>query len=175
MSIRDALDEVDSMKEEMQESQRCTASPLPVVPQSDATPLCDAYAAAQPATGSIYTLVESYNGLLDLARELERNASPVDAASQINDAAARENVAVPLEPPYELLVSMAIRYDHGLGCPGYYDSFPIQLGATHKQRLDSTISVMRQLYEEVVGKGFYSPERADYYRNIAERAAPEHS
>jgi hypothetical protein len=30
-------------------------------------------------------------------------------------------VVVPVEPTDELLLSMAVRYDHGLGIPGYYD------------------------------------------------------
>jgi len=62
---------------------------------------------------------------------------------------------LPKEPPEELILSMAIRYDHGLAIDGYYDTLPVQLGATHKQRLESTLKVMRQLYEEVSGYGFY--------------------
>nr|WP_066733838.1 hypothetical protein [Bradyrhizobium sp. CCH5-A9] len=63
---------------------------------------------------------------------------------------------VPVEPTEDLLRSMAIRYDHGLGVPGYYDQ-PI-FGAEnvgHAQRLESTMTTMRQLHEEVVGTGFY--------------------
>jgi len=62
---------------------------------------------------------------------------------------------VPIKPSDGHLKSMAIRYDHGLGIDGYYDTKPIQFGASHKQRLDSTISQMRQLYEEAIGEGFY--------------------
>lgn len=67
-------------------------------------------------------------------------------------------VTVPVEPTSALLHSMAVRYDHGLGMPGYYDQ-PI-FGAEnvgHARRLEATISVMRQLHEEVVGTGFYRP------------------
>jgi hypothetical protein len=65
-------------------------------------------------------------------------------------------VIVPKEPAPALLRSMAIRYDHGLGCPGYYDHPPMQRdGVTHERRLEATISTMRQLHEEVVGTGFY--------------------
>lgn len=67
-------------------------------------------------------------------------------------------VLVPVEPTPELLRSMATRYDHGLGVPGYYDQ-PI-FGAEnvgHEKRLEATIRTMRQLHEEVVGTGFYRP------------------
>lgn len=63
---------------------------------------------------------------------------------------------VPIDPTDELLKSMAVRYDHGLGVPGYYDE-PV-FGAEnvgHAKRLESTIRTMRQLHEEVVGAGFY--------------------
>ena len=73
---------------------------------------------------------------------------------------------VPIEPPIELLISMALRIDHGLGCPGYYDCLPIQLGPTHKQRMDATIADMRRVYEEAVGKGFYSDDRKEYYASL---------
>ncbi|KQV66591.1 hypothetical protein [Caulobacter sp. Root343] len=77
-------------------------------------------------------------------------------------------VLVPVEPPVELLVSMAIRQDHGLGVPGYYDQ-PIFGGENigHEARMRSAIGDMRKLYEEVVGAGFYSPEHAERYRALA--------
>jgi len=64
-------------------------------------------------------------------------------------------------------MSMAIRLDHALGCPGYYDQMAeIGLdtsGITHTQRLEMTLKDMRRLYEEVSGYGFYKPElEADY-------------
>lgn len=73
---------------------------------------------------------------------------------------------LPKDPPPGLLMSMAIRYDHALGCPGYYDGIKELLGRdgpTHAQRLASTLTQMRQLYEEVSGHGFYSPEREAEY------------
>lgn len=76
-------------------------------------------------------------------------------------------VLVPREPPTELLVSMAVRQDHGLGVPGYYDQ-PI-FGAEnlgHHRRMESALSDMRKLYEEVVGDGFYAPEHAERYREL---------
>jgi hypothetical protein len=81
--------------------------------------------------------------------------------------AAMRALVLPQEPPPGLLMSMAIRYDHGLGMPGYYDSLNAAgltaHGLTHKQRLESALRTMRQLYEEVSGHGFYSPEREAAY------------
>jgi hypothetical protein len=60
------------------------------------------------------------------------------------------------EPPDGLLMSMAVRYDHGLGIPGYYDQFQfLNYGVTHEQRLKATLVTMRQLYDEVAGYGFF--------------------
>jgi hypothetical protein len=42
-------------------------------------------------------------------------------------------------------------------------SYPI----SHQQRLQATITTMRQLYEEVAGYGFYSPKREDDYAALA--------
>ena len=77
------------------------------------------------------------------------------------EASLAGTVRVPVEPTPELLRSMAIRYDHGLGVEGYYDQ-PI-FGAEnvgHAKRLEATIRTMRQLHEEVVGTGFYRPPSA---------------
>ena len=61
------------------------------------------------------------------------------------------------EPPPGLLMSMAIRFDHGLGCPGFYDQPIYTHGGhiSHQDRLESTLRVMGQLYEEMSGNGFY--------------------
>lgn len=71
---------------------------------------------------------------------------------------------LPKEPPLGLLMSMAMRYDHAIGCPGYYDQ-PIfaKAGITHAERVEGTLTTMRQIYEEVPGNGFYSPEKEDEY------------
>jgi len=71
--------------------------------------------------------------------------------------AATPVVSLPQEPPAGLLMSMALRFDHGLGCGGYYDA--ICGDGEHQKRLESTLTVMRQLYEEVSGHGFYSLEQ----------------
>ena len=66
---------------------------------------------------------------------------------------------VPIEPPPGLLMSMAIRSDHGLGIPGYYDQpllIKANYGVTHARLLELALSEMRKIHEEVVGTGFYS-------------------
>ena len=78
------------------------------------------------------------------------------------------------EPSPGLLMSMAIRYDHALGCPGYYDHPLVGTpGITHAQRLLSTLTTMRQLWEEVVGQGFYRPEKEAEYAAMAQPAGEE--
>ncbi len=74
------------------------------------------------------------------------------------------HVIVPREPTDELLKSMAIRYDHGLGIPGYYDENPITgepNEINHDARLKTVLGIMRQLHEEVVGEGFYKAAGVD--------------
>jgi len=58
---------------------------------------------------------------------------------------------------------MAIRVDHGLGVPGYYDQF--FGGGAHKKRLEATIQDMRRAWEEMSGNGFYHPDLEDMYAN----------
>lgn len=59
-------------------------------------------------------------------------------------------------------MSMATRYDHGLGLDGYYDH-PVFANAkgTHARKLKSTLAIMRQLYEEVSGNGYYKWRKED--------------
>lgn len=66
---------------------------------------------------------------------------------------------IPIEPTEALLESMAVRYDHGLACPGYYDQAMFKSDISHKERLESTVRTMRQLHEEVVGVGFYKHDK----------------
>jgi hypothetical protein len=79
---------------------------------------------------------------------------------QMSTAIPEGHVVVPVEPTPELLMSMAVRYDHGLGIPGYYDQEIFsKSGITHAQRLEATLRTMSQLHEEVVGTGFYRPRK----------------
>lgn len=66
---------------------------------------------------------------------------------------------IPIEPSDALLQSMAVRYDHGLTIPGYYDQPMFKSDISHRERLQSTIRTMRQLHEDVVGMGFYKYEK----------------
>lgn len=79
-------------------------------------------------------------------------------------------VLVPIKPTKGLLISMAIRYDHALGWPGYYDIplFGIKPEISHNQRLHSTLTTMSQLHEEVVGTGFYSLDKENGYAKYAD-------
>jgi len=78
---------------------------------------------------------------------------------------------VPVEPTDGLLMSMALRADHGLGCSGYYDVPGGEPWQTHARRLEMAISEARKQHEEVVGTGFYKPECNDTYRAML-AAAP---
>lgn len=78
-------------------------------------------------------------------------------------------------PTPGLLMSMAIRHDHALGCPGYYDQ-PLFAGQqiSHQQRLDAALREMKRLHEEVVGRGFYQSDREAAYVQLGQvKAAPE--
>jgi hypothetical protein len=70
-------------------------------------------------------------------------------------------------------MSMAIRYDHALGMPGYYDQMNtafqragMRPQPTHAERLESTLRTMRQLWEEVAGQGFYTPAKEAQYATM---------
>lgn len=74
------------------------------------------------------------------------------------------HVSVPVEPSPGLLASMAMRYDHGIFLsPDPRSSLLPVSEEARARRISSTISTMRQLHEEVVGTGFYSPDRETQY------------
>lgn len=60
---------------------------------------------------------------------------------------------LPKDPPIGLLNSMALRYRHDFGLDAD-DTSPMSCGTTPAER-DAILRVMRQLYEEVSGHGFY--------------------
>jgi hypothetical protein len=77
------------------------------------------------------------------------------------------------KPPPGLLMSMAIRMDHALGIPGYYDQdlfgvkmYELDHGPTHSQRLRAALTTCSQLWEEASGYGFYSPEKEEDYKKF---------
>ena len=87
------------------------------------------------------------------------------------EAAEKEKLEEMFSNPSEaLLMSMAIRLDHGLGVPGYYDQFE---EGGHKKRLERVLSNVRQVWEEVAGCGFYSKEREGYYLNLLAESRAE--
>ena len=63
---------------------------------------------------------------------------------------------LPKEPPPALLYSMAMRYRHDFGLD-HNDNSPMSAGCTPAER-EAIILLMRQLYEEVAGYGFYQPK-----------------
>lgn len=88
-----------------------------------------------------------------------------DAEEMIRRLHARGFTVVPLEASSGLLASMALRYDHGLFMPAI-DPDKMLLPYTKEDRtrkIHATISKMRQIHEEVVGTGFYRPEKEDHY------------
>jgi hypothetical protein len=100
---------------------------------------------------------------------IERQAAEIAALRKV--AATLPKVAPP-----GLLMSMAIRFDHGLACPGYYDALRSLCSVgepSHAKRLESTLTIMRQLYEEVSGYGFYKPEHEDKYAALQPTASPQ--
>lgn len=86
--------------------------------------------------------------------------------------AGKDYAVIPVKPARELLLSMAFRENHAFGAPSYFNSDEeilkarddnsnpwLQLQA--KQTLteaekEGSIVTMRQLHEEVVGRGFYT-------------------
>lgn len=97
-------------------------------------------------------------------------AGPMVEASETarQSRAPEDGAQAPSEPSPGLLMSMAMRYDHSLGMPGYRDwKLAPGIGekepGLHARILANTMGSMRQLWEEVTGNGFYSPAReADY-------------
>lgn len=86
-----------------------------------------------------------------------------------------DDVTVPKEPSIGRLMSMAIRDDHALGMPGYYDQ-PLFRDAGHvghARRVECAIGQMRQLYEEATGQGFYSENKEGDYAAIYEASIKE--
>ena len=124
-----------------------------------ASELCNAVDCESEDVGGARPSLVILREIGPLADRLAKRSTPALPA-HAEAAASEPNGA----PSVGLLVSMAIRLDHGLGCPGYYDSPAFSAsGLTHKRRLEAAMSTARQLWEEVAGVGFYSPAREAYY------------
>jgi hypothetical protein len=80
-------------------------------------------------------------------------------------------VVVPKVPTPGLLMSIAIRLDHAIGMPGYYDQFSESSPGTHARRLELLLSDARRAHEEITGQGFYDPESEQRYANMKAEAA----
>ena len=95
-----------------------------------------------------------------------------------NEALRKERegkVLIPLTPSAGLLMSMAIRSNHALGCPGYYDQKGLgrpNNGVSHARMLECALGNMRKLHEEVVGAGFYSVDKEADYLAMAQEVQP---
>lgn len=130
-----------------------------------------------PALGAHEVHPEAVHTGLDLGEAGERllAADALEHTASVStdcdgSATAPEGfVLVPVEPTVGLLMSMAIRRDHGLGYPGYYDDPAFGGAGWHQRRLDAALGYARQQHEEVVGHGFYSADREQQYASLAAR------
>lgn len=110
------------------------------------------------------------------ARVIEAElAKGTDAHSVLRALATAGLCVIPREPPDGLLVSMALRLDHGLLAPQTQIA-KLREGATlgdiletpeqMQRRVQMRLSNMRKVYEEVSGTGFYSWEREPHYQEM---------
>jgi hypothetical protein len=134
--------------------------------------------------------IESCLDMLPSAKLYQERLERADAAEAQLAALQREHAAsaarvleleanagkLPKEPPPGLLISMALRQDHGLGVPGYYDATPwgdAPVAERHWRRFQGAVNAMRQLYEEASGHGFWSPENDCEYVATYVAAQPD--
>lgn len=68
--------------------------------------------------------------------------------------------------PDELIWNMALRFDHGLGCPGYYDWLLIPGG--HENRVQIVVKAMRDILEYVLSKFYGTPIPHTPFRGLLE-------
>ena len=100
--------------------------------------------------------VASLRAIYDAYRTNDASSMEVCATLQRIDmeallkAAQSARGALPKEPPVELLVSMALRVNHGFGLDD-------------ERSKEVQLSDMRKVYEEVSGYGFYSDAVKDRY------------
>lgn len=138
-------------------------------------------AAANPATTlALLAEIERLELIGRISCNFDGYKAVLDERDQLkaeNEALRKERegmVLVPEAPSEGLLMSMAIRQDHGLGVPGYYDQPLMQRanhGVSHARMVECALSDMRKLHEEVVGSGFYSPGKESDYAAMAKEAS----
>lgn len=70
----------------------------------------------------------------------------------------------PASPPYGLLVSMATRQDHGFGVKQFrFDLGAYETDEEWANRQKSLLLDALRMWEEMNGKGFWSPEKNENY------------
>lgn len=95
---------------------------------------------------------------LDEGDELQRQAA--DLIRNLSGEVPKEFILVSQKPTEELLVSMATRTRHDFLLP----SDPNNPFSMSDQARQSILSDMEQLHEEVVGRGFFKPSNASFYK-----------
>lgn len=71
------------------------------------------------------------------------------------------NTPLPTKPPLGLIVSIALRLDHGL-----FQLAPGETPEEHENRKRMAMSDAVRAYEEISGQGFWSPERNQFYEDM---------
>lgn len=133
----------------------------------------EAVAASETALGSVVAVIEAWclehiGRILPVTHQKDMHMVQLwdDRCVSVEANTGRDRSVLPRTPSPGLLASMAVRLDHGLMCPGYYDQPIFHGGVTHAQRLNSTLDAMSQLYSEVAGYGFYRPDLEDVYKKL---------
>jgi len=104
-------------------------------------------------------------------RELVEKLEAATAARQVLAEEVFAHRLVPVDPPPGLLVSMAMRLHHDFGVDARAMGV-IKTGWTDAERA-ALLGDMRKLYEEVVGLGFYHPDREEAYLAIHPKGADD--
>lgn len=113
----------------------------------------DLYAAAkiEEALRYIKTKYGPYDRGSQVSNMLRDIASFADTLR--SNAMKDKMVLVPQKPPEALLISMALRYNHAFGL-------------MDRKSQEVLLTEMKQVHQEVVGTGFYSPDKAQWYLDL---------
>jgi hypothetical protein len=119
---------------------------------------------------AIYTLLEGQFANADAIRQQGQWILALEIARAVAESdVQQEAVVIPKNPSDGLLMSIAIRLDHALGMPGYYDRQP-GVRYSHARALEMALSDARRAHEEITGEGFYTPNREEFYSGLAKGA-----